>query len=103
MWQASPRSQAHKSPFNDGSGVDSAVCAHQDLVRADTKLNDAYQAALDLLGVGPERADARTALVEAQRQWIKFRDADCQVQDRIFQHGTLRAAIVDSCVKYLTE
>ncbi|RQT18674.1 lysozyme inhibitor LprI family protein [Burkholderia contaminans] len=88
---------------NDGSGADSAVCAHQDFVRADAQLNDAYQAALDLLGGDTERADARAALVAAQRQWIKFRDADCQVQDRIFQHGTLRAAIVASCLTNLTE
>ncbi|WP_175238453.1 MULTISPECIES: lysozyme inhibitor LprI family protein [Burkholderia cepacia complex] len=88
---------------NDGSGADSAVCAHQGFVRADAQLNDAYRAALDLLGADTERADARAALVAAQRQWIKFRDADCQVQDRIFQHGTLRAAIVESCLTNLTE
>lgn len=88
---------------NDGSGVDSAVCAHEDFVRADAQLNDTYQAALNLLGADSERADARVALLAAQREWIRFRDADCQVQDRIFQHGTMRAAIVESCRKNLTE
>jgi uncharacterized protein YecT (DUF1311 family) len=86
-----------------GSGSDSAVCAHEDFVRADAQLNDAYQKALDLLGADSGRADARVALVAAQREWIKFRDADCQVQDRIFQHGTMHTAIVQSCLKNLTE
>lgn len=88
---------------NDGSGVDRAVCAHEDFVRADEQLNDTYQAALHLLGADSERADARAALMAAQREWIRFRDADCHVQDRIFQHGTMRAAIVESCLKNLTE
>lgn len=87
----------------DGSGVDAAVCAHKDLVRADAQLNDAYHAALDLLSADSEVADARAKLVIAQRDWIKFRDADCQVQDRIFEHGTARSAIVESCLKDLTE
>lgn len=88
---------------NDGSGADSAVCAREDLVRADAQLNDAYRAALNLLSTDSERADARAALVVAQREWTRFRDADCQVQDRIFQNGTMRAAIVRSCLKDLTE
>jgi uncharacterized protein YecT (DUF1311 family) len=88
---------------NDGSGVDSAVCAHEDFVRADRQLNDAYQAALNMVGADSERADARAALVAAQREWLRFRDADCHVQDRIFQRGTMREAIVPSCLKDLTE
>lgn len=88
---------------NDGSGVDAAACAHEDFVRADAQLNDAYQAALNMFGADSERADARAALVAAQREWIRFRDADCQVQDRIFQHGTMREATVQSCLRDLTE
>ncbi|WP_080971077.1 lysozyme inhibitor LprI family protein [Burkholderia cepacia] len=88
---------------NDGSGVDAAACAHEDFVRADAQLNDAYHAALNMMGAGNERADARAALMAAQREWIRFRDADCQVQDRIFQHGTIRKATVQSCLKALTE
>ena len=88
---------------NDGSGVDSAVCAHEDFLRADRQLNDAYQAALNMVGADSERADARAALVAAQREWLRFRDADCHVQDRIFQRGTMREAIVQSCLKDSTE
>lgn len=88
---------------NDGSGSDSAVCAHDDLLKADAQLNNAYQAALKLLASDPDRADAKVALVAAQREWVKFRDADCQVQDRIFQHGSMRAALVASCLTERTE
>lgn len=88
---------------NDGSRVDAAVCAREDFVRADTQLSDAYQAALSMVGADSERADARAAFVTAQREWIRFRDADCQGQDRIFQHGTMREAIVQLCLKGLTE
>lgn len=82
----------------NGTSQDSAVCAHQDHVKADARLNDAYRAALNRLN-----ADAKAALVTAQRDWIKYRDADCEVQDRIFQNGTMRDAIVESCLKELTE
>ncbi|WP_408128251.1 lysozyme inhibitor LprI family protein [Paraburkholderia strydomiana] len=88
---------------NDGSSIDSAVCAHEDFLRADAQLNKAYRAGLEFLSGDTDRAEAKTALVAAQREWIKFRDADCQVQDRIFQHGSLRAAIVEMCLKDLTE
>ncbi|WP_164707916.1 lysozyme inhibitor LprI family protein [Paraburkholderia phosphatilytica] len=88
---------------NDGSGIDSAVCAHEDFVKADAQLNEAYQAALELLSGDRDRADAKIALVGAQREWIKFRDADCQVQDRIFQQGSMRAAMVEICLKDLTD
>jgi uncharacterized protein YecT (DUF1311 family) len=88
---------------NDGSGADSAVCAHDEFVKADARLNDAYQAALNLVGSDPDRADAKVALVAAQREWVKFRDADCHVQDLIFQHGSMRAALVGSCLKERTE
>ena len=88
---------------NDGSGVDAALCAHEDFVRADAQLNEAYQAALNMVGADGERTGARAALVAAQREWIRFRDADCLVQDRIFQHGTMREATVQSCLKDLTE
>ncbi|WP_198120142.1 lysozyme inhibitor LprI family protein [Massilia rhizosphaerae] len=88
---------------NDGSGLDSAICAHDDFLKADAQLNNAYQAAIKLLGSDPDRAAAKVALVTAQREWVKFRDADCQVQDRIFQHGSMRAALVESCLKERTE
>lgn len=84
---------------NDGSGRDTAVCAYGELAKADAQLNDAYQKTLVLLG----STDAKVALVAAQRAWVKFRDADCLVQDRIFQNGTMRAALVGSCLKDRTE
>lgn len=83
---------------NDGSGQDSAVCAYAELAKADAQLNDAYLKALDLLG-SADQADAKVALVAAQRAWVKFRDSDCHVQDRIFQNGTMRGALVGSCLK----
>jgi uncharacterized protein YecT (DUF1311 family) len=87
---------------NSGSGRDSAVCAYAKLAKADAQLNDAYLKALDLLG-SVDGADAKVALVAAQRAWVKFRDADCHVQDRIFQNGTMCAALVGSCLKDRTE
>ena len=81
--------------LNDGSGRDTAVCTYAELAKADAQLNDAYQKARVLLG----SADAKVALVAAQRAWVKFRDADCHFQDRIFQNGTMRAALVGSCLK----
>ena len=87
----------------DGSGLDSAICAHDELLKADAQLNDAYQTALKRLDSDPDQADAKAALVAAQREWIKFRDADCRLQDRIFQHGSMRAALVESCLRERTE
>lgn len=49
-----------------------AACVHEELARQDDRLNAAYQSAMSRLPA-PEQASLR----QAQRAWIKTRDASC--------------------------
>jgi len=88
---------------NDGSGRDAAICTRQAADVADANLNAAYQNELNQLSGSDNMARARASLVDSERAWIKFRDTDCAVQDHIFEKGSMRGAMVEQCLKDLTE
>lgn len=84
-----------------------ALCAQRDFEAADARLNTAYRAALaaiDKTDVPADaRADWRRALVEAQRRWIAFRDAECTVTGFEWYGGTGRSTAELGCQRALTE
>jgi len=88
---------------NDGSGRDAYICAAQETRAADTELNAAYQHALSQLDGSDNLRAARASLIESERAWIKFRDADCDVQANIFKGGSMDGAMVEACKKSLIE
>lgn len=88
---------------HDGSGRDAYICATKETQAADVELNVAYQHALGQLDGSDKLKAARTSLVESERDWIKFRDADCDVQANIFKGGSMDGAMVEACKKSLTE
>ena len=87
----------------NASGSDSTLCTHAAFVEADARLSDAYQSALHLLGADAKHARAKQALVASQRAWLKFRDADCQVQHELVDEGAAGSATSEACKTDLTE
>ncbi len=86
------------------------ACAQQTLARRDRELNDAYRALLrtlaDPAATGADdaaRADARRLLVEAQRQWLRFRDHDCRGRVRLHDTGSMRGLVYLGCLIAHTE
>ncbi|MBK3434816.1 DUF1311 domain-containing protein [Pseudomonas fluorescens] len=53
---------------------DMVDCSNEELGRQDTRLNQAYKTAMSVLPTGQ-----KGKLQEAQRLWVKFRDADCSI------------------------
>jgi len=88
---------------NDGSGRDAYICAAQETQAADVDLNAAYKHALAQLDGSDRLKAARASLIESERAWIKFRDADCDVQANIFEGGSMDGAMVEACKKSLIE
>lgn len=72
-------------------------CAADELARADTALNEAYQVVLEELE--PERVEL---LRTAQRAWIRFRDAECELEASEFAGGSLEPMIHTLCLAHLT-
>ena len=52
-------------------------CAGKDFDAADKKLNDAYK---QIEGRLKDNAGSKKLLVDAQRAWVAFRDAECAFQ-----------------------
>jgi uncharacterized protein YecT (DUF1311 family) len=68
--------------------MDAAACVAEVLEREDRRLNRAYQAAMARLPP-PQRASLRNA----QRRWIRDRDAECAKEDGDFAQAGIYVAI----------
>jgi uncharacterized protein YecT (DUF1311 family) len=83
------------------------ACAGMDFSDADADLNNAYQAAVAAMqatdqGLPQDQQGAETALREAQRAWIAFRDQTCTAEGYAFHGGSLEIMIVLECKARVT-
>lgn len=76
------------------------ACASSELKQADDRLNHLYRQVQDRLK-GDE--DVRKLLVDSQRKWLAFRDAECTFQTMRSSGGTINAMNVNSCLAGLTQ
>src|SRR5690349_7114150 len=67
-------------------------CAGEQFKKADDKLNTVYKRIADKLS-----STDRANLLEAQRAWLKYRDANC-IADRQFHGGSLAPTIEAFCL-----
>lgn len=79
---------------------DMNLCAARMHARADTVLNERYQQLVRLMAPAPRRVQA---LREAQRAWIRFRDAECGFEASEFEGGSMQPMIDALCRADLTE
>jgi uncharacterized protein YecT (DUF1311 family) len=95
---------------NATSQVESTDCADLAFNKADAELNSIYgelSAAYKKLDVvtkkeQPDYDLARPALVSAQKNWIAFRDAECDLEGLGPQGGTARPMVIAQCLERLT-
>lgn len=81
---------------------DITACAQTRFAQQDRALNRVYQTALAVMAPenDPVSADpsARQLLIQAQRQWVMFRDADCRAMQQIYAGGSIASAIYLQCL-----
>ena len=97
-----PAAAQRRTPALDcrnGTQIELNECADADFRTADAKLNAAYRAITRRLTDDP----ARRSLVEAQRAWIRFRDAECAFDTNIYEGGSIRPLMFSVCLKRVTE
>lgn len=75
-------------------------CAAQQLKAADKELNALYQQINARLKSNP---DSKKLLIEAQRSWIAFRDAECKFSSAGVEGGSVYPLIYSTCVTELTK
>lgn len=75
------------------------ICGAYRLAQEDLRLNQAYGKLVDQVGKGGEG----TALRQAQRAWIAYRDAQCPLEGRLGAGGgTAQGLFVQTCMTALT-
>jgi uncharacterized protein YecT (DUF1311 family) len=88
--------------------IDLNTCAKKDFEKKDKELNIAYQALMKTLTPSKpigmiNYPEVRRQLTNAQQDWIRFRDNDCDAKYRLRQDGTIRTIVYLSCKTEHTE
>lgn len=84
------------------------ICSMELWQQADGELNSAYKAALARAKIWDEELPrelkgAEESLRTAQRAWITFRDAACEVEGFPMRGGSAEPLLVNGCLTRLTE
>jgi uncharacterized protein YecT (DUF1311 family) len=75
-------------------------CADAAFKKSDKKLNELYKQIETRLN---DDADTKNLLVQAQRDWIKFRDAECSFQTAEAVGGSMMPMLTAQCAESLTQ
>jgi uncharacterized protein YecT (DUF1311 family) len=83
------------------------ICAERDWQKADKALNVTYKTVIaEAKAMDGDLPDylrgAETALREAQRAWVAFRDANCAVAGFPMRGGSAEALLVYGCLRQMT-
>jgi uncharacterized protein YecT (DUF1311 family) len=87
----------HPSCDDARTQTDMNRCAALAYARADTALNQTYRQVLE--GIEPAR---KATLREAQRAWIRMRDADCELENAEFEGGSIHPMLFALCQAHAT-
>ncbi|TPM14702.1 lysozyme inhibitor LprI family protein [Mesorhizobium sp. B2-3-6] len=75
-------------------------CADASFRKSDKKLNELYKQIETRL---KDDADTKKLLVQAQQDWIKFRDAECNFQTAGAARGSVVPMLLSMCMDGLTQ
>lgn len=84
-------------------------CARIDQEKTEKLLNEVYTRVLEqieILSKDPEnesQKDLKKRFIEAQRLWVKFREADCNNVYTYWSGGTIRGVMFISCMQARAE
>lgn len=79
---------------------DMNVCADKDFQVADKHLNETYKAFKAAIS---DDKETTKRLVAAQKAWLKFRDANCQLEGAAMLGGTAATSLVIGCRARVTK
>ena len=82
---------------NAQTQVEMNYCARLSFDEADKRLNAAYQELLPSL-----RTERREKLINAQLEWIRFRDANCDFERSEVEDGSMASLVYHSCLENIT-
>lgn len=74
---------AAENPCDSGSAIGKGECATISFEKKDKELNTVYKEVLNSLPQDTLAYYPRTALVAAEKEWIQFRDNECNLQGEL--------------------
>lgn len=75
-------------------------CADASFKESDKKLNELYKQIEARLN---DDADGKKLLIEAQRDWVEFRDAECKFRTAGSARGSVVPMLISMCMDSLTQ
>ena len=107
-WASQAYAQAADPCKTQDNTIEINECGKIELAKKDKELNAAYQALMKRLAPSDKSddtkyGDIKKQLVEAQKNWIKYRDADCSAKYTLYEQGSIRGIVHLSCLKEKTE
>lgn len=93
---------------NESNQLEMNVCTLQEYQAADAELNAAYARALAAVQARdavytPEGASEEVRLRTAQRAWVAFRDANCDMEGYQMRGGSAEPLVINSCLRAMTK
>jgi uncharacterized protein YecT (DUF1311 family) len=93
---------------NQTTQLDMNQCAYQEWQAADADLNAVYAETLAIVqerdrSYTPEGDSEEDRLRRAQRAWVAFRDANCDVAGYQMRGGSAEPLLVNGCLRQMTE
>jgi len=99
---ASPAFAAEDDPcVTQRNTIEMNECSRRQMQAAEDNLNSTYRTALASLEKQP--GDVKKQLVQAQRNWIKFRDTNCNAVLAKNADASLRTVLYLGCMQKLAE
>ena len=95
-------SPSHALDCKSGGGTqaDMNQCADARFKASDAQLNGTYKKVMACLG---PTGDGATSLVDAQRAWLRYRDAECKFQGSASDGGSVQPMVIGSCLASITD
>ena len=83
------------------------ACAAADQKKVEAELNVVYKRVLQNLELANTETEndskLKAALIDAQRAWVKFREADCKALFTRYEGGTIRTVMYLGCMQQHAE
>jgi uncharacterized protein YecT (DUF1311 family) len=99
----SAHAEERKNCYGFENSLEISSCFNEELTEYDNGLNKTYQAILKKLKHIGERDILIESLKKAQREWISYRDINCQFHSDIYLGGSAAGTEYVSCKARMTK
>ncbi|MGI9066626.1 MAG: lysozyme inhibitor LprI family protein [Pyrinomonadaceae bacterium] len=83
-----------------GTQAEANACARLEYQKADAEMNKLYGRLMTELA--DYKGNDQQKLQRAQALWLQYRDANCESEASIYQGGSIRPAVYNSCLASVT-